>query len=410
MIFWVLASALVILALAFVLLPWWWFQRHNVAEGPSEDKLNVDLLREAMAELEAQRERGALGEPAYLERREELDARLLEEVNTPAPRREDSGHGWLVPTLALVLPLAALVMYQQLGAGQAWQLSERYHAMAPQLADGSADAAQLMAFAGDLAQHTQGDANPDWLFLQAQLAMQMGLYQVAADNYQRVAALQPGSADLLARRAQALYLARGRVLDGEVQAAIDAVLAINPHQPTVLGMQGMHAYESGNFALAIESWQTALRGMPPMAPDRAILQQGIEQARSAMGISESDPSREAAATGFDAGLRVRVSLAENVAASADSTVYILASAPGGGMPFAVVRLPLSALPTEVTLDDSTAMAPGNSLGRQQAVRVTARVSLSGNAIAQKGDWQGQSEVLQAARAPELVNIIIDQAL
>jgi hypothetical protein len=56
------------------------------------------------------------------------------------------------------------------------------------------------------------------------------------------------------------------------------------------------------------------------------------------------------------------------------------------------------------------MAPGNSLSKQQKVKVTARVSLSGNAIAQAGDWQGRSQVLTPDTLPELVDIRIDQEI
>ena len=59
------------------------------------------------------------------------------------------------------------------------------------------------------------------------------------------------------------------------------------------------------------------------------------------------------------------------------------------MPLAVQRLVVSQLPTTVVLDNSMAMAAGASIGDVDEVTITARVSLSGQPMAQAGDWQGQ---------------------
>jgi cytochrome c-type biogenesis protein CcmH len=207
-----------------------------------------------------------------------------------------------------------------------------------------------------------------------------------------------------------MYLAAGRKLDTATRALIEQVLALNPRQSTVLGIRGMDAFEKADYALAIESWQQALAGLPAQAPSRAILEQGIRQARAAAPGADNDSAAMTAATGFSEGIKVRVELGKAAAASPGATVYVIASAPQGGMPFAVVRLPVEGLPAEVILDDSSAMAPGSSLSRQQQVRITARVSHSGNAIAEAGDWQGRSSLLTPDTVPEVVAIRIDQQI
>jgi cytochrome c-type biogenesis protein CcmH len=417
--FWLIATGLTLLAIAFIALPTLWLRQGTGEKGPQAEAVNVALLKGQLDDLAQDLQGGRISKADFTERRQELELRLVADASPQAPMQPDTvsagKYGLTVALVVLALPLATWVLYQQLGSGQAWQLSQRYQAINEQFAAGQGDNEAVMAFAGDLAEYTGQGGSQDWLFLQAQLHMQMGNYQAAADAYGVVARQQPDSAELLARQAQALYLAAGRRLTPEVNALVVRVLAINPHQTTVLGIRGMDAFENADYALAIVSWQQALAGMPPESPSVAVLEQGIRQAQAAMGVTPDTDSADSAApatavVGFSQGIKVRVELDQTAEVAPGSIVYVIASAPGGGMPIAVVPHAVERLPAELTLDDSTAMTPANSLSRQSQVKVTARVSRSGNAIAQAGDWQGRSEVLTPANLPPLVAIRIDQKI
>ena len=79
--------------------------------------------------------------------------------------------------------------------------------------------------------------------------------------------------------------------------------------------------------------------------------------------------------------------AAQAAASGDNTVFIYARASQGPpMPLAVSRVSVSDLPTTVTLDDSMAMIPDMRLSAFPSVTIGARISPSGNPLAQSGDW------------------------
>jgi cytochrome c-type biogenesis protein CcmH len=57
---------------------------------------------------------------------------------------------------------------------------------------------------------------------------------------------------------------------------------------------------------------------------------------------------------------------------------------------AILRKQVKDLPIQFSLDDSMAMAPANKLSGAAKVVVGARVSKSGNAMPQPGDFSGQT--------------------
>jgi cytochrome c-type biogenesis protein CcmH len=90
-------------------------------------------------------------------------------------------------------------------------------------------------------------------------------------------------------------------------------------------------------------------------------------------------------------------------------VFIFARAVDGPrVPLAVLRIPAKELPKEFTLDDSMAMAPGARLSGAAAVIVEARISKSGNALPQSGDFSGRSAPVKPGAVG--VKVTIDQVV
>jgi len=76
----------------------------------------------------------------------------------------------------------------------------------------------------------------------------------------------------------------------------------------------------------------------------------------------------------------------------DDTVFIFArAAQGSRMPLAILRKQVKDLPYVFRLDDSMAMSPANALSGAEKIVVGARVSKSGNAVPQAGDYAGLSK-------------------
>ena len=81
------------------------------------------------------------------------------------------------------------------------------------------------------------------------------------------------------------------------------------------------------------------------------------------------------------------------------TLFVFAKAANGPpMPLAIARLSAAQLPTSVTLTDAMSMMPNLTLSKFPQVILGARISKSGNAIAQSGDFQTLSAAVSNSGA------------
>jgi len=92
------------------------------------------------------------------------------------------------------------------------------------------------------------------------------------------------------------------------------------------------------------------------------------------------------------------------------TLFIVAkSIDSPGPPVAIIRTTTGRWPVTFTLDDSNAMLPGRSLSTTQHVSVEARVSQSGMATPQAGDFASAVATIDA-HGSKSVRIVIDHVI
>jgi cytochrome c-type biogenesis protein CcmH len=111
-----------------------------------------------------------------------------------------------------------------------------------------------------------------------------------------------------------------------------------------------------------------------------------------------------------AGIKVKVTLTESLQTKAnpEDSIFIYAKAmQGPPVPLAVVRKKVKDLPITVTLNDAMAMMPTMKLSKFDKVKIGARISKSGNAIAQSGDLFNEVSNISNSRS-ELLSIQINQ--
>lgn len=258
-------------------------------------------------------------------------------------------------------------------------------------------------------------ANPDnaegW-YLLATTYVNQGRFDEGVEAFRRVAQILPEDAPQFAgvqgQIAQALYFQAGGSMTPEVQAQIDRTLELDPDDMAALGLLGINAYETGDYRAAIEYWSHAMESARGEAVQS--LRAGIEQAQQQLAAAgEEVPELKAPAK---TSISVSVTLSDELRAqvSPDQAVFIYARPVGGRMPLAAVRRQVSDLPLDVVLDDSMAMMPGAELSSVDAVEVGARISASGQAIAQPGDLVGSQSPVATGGDSERVTLVIDQVV
>lgn len=264
---------------------------------------------------------------------------------------------------------------------------------------------QIAAMLGRLEERLK--AQPDdvegWSMLGRSYSV-LGRYPDAVQAFKRVVALAadnpPLRAQGLADLADASAMAAGRKLAGEPEKLIEQALQADPKNLKALALAGTIAFDNADFARAARLWQDAVAVAEPGSELARNLQGGIAEAQARLGqapgaapAAQAAPAA-AAAAGTVAG---RVTLAAALAgrAAPEDTVFVFAraagSSPGPRAPLAILRKQVKDLPLAFTLDDSLAMNPALRLSSVQQVVVGARISKSGNAIAQPGDLQGLSQ-------------------
>jgi len=271
---------------------------------------------------------------------------------------------------------------------------------------------QIAAMTESLAAKLKTDPNnaEGWAMLARSYAV-LGRFDDAVTAYQRVLTLRQDDAQVYADYADALAVTRGRKLEGEPAKLIEKALSLDPRNFKALSLAGTVAFNQPDFKRAADLWQRALASAP--ADNPGLVQQiraDLDDARQRAGmapLSDAEvplaltPDTQRQGSGADAAagngtaeVAGRVTLAPALVGKLppDATVFVFAkAAQGPKMPLAILRKQVKDLPLSFTLNDTLAMSPQMKLSGFAEVVVGARVSLSGQATPQPGDWQGQSQ-------------------
>ena len=270
---WLGALALMVLSLAVLLPPL--FRTVAEADGQAASGQDAERLRALyqaqLAELAQQQRNGFLSAEAHAQAVEELQRRLLQELDRPAPQAA-AASPWLRRISALVLavglPGAAFVLYGKVGDPQA---VARLAQVEASVAHGADMTQQIQGMVDGLAQRLR--QSPEDLAGWAMLARSyetLERYADAADAYRRAIALaqsggQPANlqAQLWANLADALGSVQKGDLTGEAGDAIAQALQHDPQQPKALALAGTAALRRGDVAEARQHWQRLLAQLEP---------------------------------------------------------------------------------------------------------------------------------------------------
>ncbi|MGB1808591.1 MAG: c-type cytochrome biogenesis protein CcmI [Porticoccaceae bacterium] len=360
------------------------------AIGDSQ-QANVEIFRDQEAQLARQLEAGEINESQHQQLLTEAQQLLLH--NTAAEpadgqKSQASTGFWLLPLLLVLLIAGTLVSYNQLGATADEKILELMEQGADLTEDSAAEISWRQSLNAVILQRVK--QRPDniyyWAML-AQGALVEGDVLAASQYFAAAIEVTPEDGFLLAQYAESLYLVAGNRFTEPVIGAMDRAFAVDSNNPTILGLKGIQSFENAQLQLAITYWQGAIQGLDSNSPTARALQQGIDRANSLLG---KPAGAESGTT-----ITVQLSLAPGISFAPTQMVFVAAvRTSGSAMPLAAQKLTAADLPVTVTLSDSQALMAGQSLSSVDQIKLIARLSTTGSATPQSGDWEIQSEVIE----------------
>jgi cytochrome c-type biogenesis protein CcmH len=416
--FWIATVVSILIALAFVLPP---LLRARTAAGKAARRdVNIAVYRDQMKEIEADRTSSLISEAQFQTAKLELEARLADDAlsvdDTPEPRHGSSRK--LGYSLAAVLPAAAFGLYFWLGNPTSLiAIADAQSASAQPATAAAPGEHDFMELVRKVEEKTQ--ANPDdgeaWTML-AKTYAAMERWPEALQAYDKAIKLLPQEASVLSGYAEALAITNNRVLTGRPMALVRQALEIDPDDRKGLELAAIQAYQEQDFLQAANYFKRLHQSLPPESPyaqDILAAQQEAERLAQT-GMAGGNPAKlppadaDTAAVAAGAVIKGRIDVAPALKSRlADTDVLFLFARPGqSGPPVAAIRASASQLPLEFELDDSKAMNPGNTLSQHKQVMLVARVSKSGNPMAQPGDLEGIVANVKVGASG--VKIMIDQ--
>lgn len=402
--FLVAAAVLALVALAWLLRPL--LRRVSAVSSASRQALNSAIYRDQLAELERDRADGSLAESDFEQARVELQRRLLEDAavaDAPSVAPRSAKHTAL--TVALVLPLAAALMYTWLGNPAAMRSVEAQH----QVTAGQMD--EMVAKLDARLQKNPNDPQ-GWAML-GRTYKALGRFDEAEKAFMRAGDLMNSDAVLLAEYADLLAVRANGNLEGRPLQLVKQALKIDPDNFMALALAGTAAYNRKDFPEASRYWNQLLTLLPPESEDAKSLSATLAEIGGKPATQAAGQPAAKTATGkpgpSNMAISGNVTLAPALAAKVqpgDSLFIYARPVTGPRMPLALLRKQAGDLPLNFTLDDSMAISPDMKLSGASEVKLEARVTKSGQAIRQPGDLIGESGPVKIGAKG--IKLIIDQ--
>ena len=429
-IFFICAALLVLLSMAWLL--------HGVFKPDSsttdQEAVNITLARERRTTLDTALAEGAIDQSTYDYEREQLEYDLAADLQLEANTRPRKG-GQLTAAIlvGIFLPISAGALYLHLGNPGA--ITQDRSTQATQNAGADGQSAPALA---DLLPQMQErlEQQPDdvdgWRLL-GRSYLSVGEFAGASNAFERALALDDTHVPTMAQLAESKAMLQGGTLAGEPLQQVERAIELDPDNEHALWLLAIARQQAGDHEAAIEGFDrlTLMAQGDPEATAtvermraRSVAALGGDVG-SGTGDNARDDSSEIAngngnvnmnsaetsattasesTVASTASIDVTVAVSEEALTSSDDsqTVFIYAVATNGPpMPLAVSRLSVADLPATVTLDNSMAMIPNMTLAAFDSVTVGARISASGNAIAQTGDWFTETADVDPQSSPSL---------
>lgn len=357
--------------------------------------INIQTFYDRLSELEADKACGTIDVGTYEAQVVDLKRQLL------AAQQE----GQSVPPASLKsrlivllwVPILALMAYLLIGnrtpVFELWHAKDTLGQVADDLLTAKIDAppdwatkdSAALISAMQVNVHDHANDPKRWLRL-SELFLSLKADKEALEALARAYRLAPNNEQIAATYTQIAFFANQGTLDDTVKSVLHNLLLQNPKHEGAMMILAMGETRGGNFEAA-KAWVDRLRsGIAAKSGDHSAALQSLDKMATTI-----EQQSKAAQEGIALTVNLSDDLKEKI--GSDDVLFVSIASPDGGPPYAVQRLSASSVARQaltVTLSDANAMLPKRTLSsaKKQGVALVAnaRISKSGNAITQSGDW------------------------
>lgn len=421
MTFWIISILMVIAGLVMV-LPRLLTGKTTTAKDNREQ--NISIAKERLAELENELKEGTLSRELYQQTLAELEKSLLVDIedadNVAAKTRTTSGRLAAI-ALVIAVPGLAFLFYNMYGAPQ--HLAVKGPGQHPANISTPATASSTESpketpsmeemVSGLQKKIAENPADPNAWYLLGRLYAASGDFAASVAAYEKLVEVSDRQPTALVVLADSLAMTQEGSLVGRPVELINEALQKEPTHTTALWMAGQAAADNKQYLEAIDYWQQAANGLTDNEEMLGELTRMIDEAavlarEAGMQVPELVLPEAAPAVTINIDVSLAPSLQEQI--QENDVLFIFArAATGSPMPLAAVKRQAGDLPLNIILDDSSLLRPDTSLSQYTELSITARISRSGQPVAQSGDLQSEAQLVKVEGSSGL-QLIIDQVL
>ena len=395
-----------------------WLRAARIKSNPVDNQLldiNVAVFRERLAELKSDKDSGTIDDTHYQNQKLELERQLLDAQREVTPMVAPGIKSRLI--VMVWVPVLAAMAYLLIGnrtpVFELWTSEDKVGQVADDLLTGKIDQPPAWAIedgkqlisAMQTNVYRHADDPDRWMRL-SELFLSLEATPSAIEALSRAYRLSPENEEIATSYAQISFFANEGRLDANIRRVLQDVLVDNPQHEGAQMLMAMGEARSSNFDEA-QGWISRLRNSIAAKPgDHSRALASLDELSANINAQKAQ-----AAQGVDVTVVVNSSLLPLV--KGDDVLFVAIRDVNGGPPFAAKRLPISVIKqgeANISLSDLDAMMPERTLAsaREQKTQlaVIARISHSGNAVAESGDLSGNPVVISTDQ--NQVNVEINQ--
>ena len=261
-------------------------QKSEDNKGDDLRAANVLIYKDQFNEMESDLKNGLIGEEQYQQDKEELERRLLDDVNAPSSDLSSSPAATrkFAYGVGMAIPIGVIAFYLVVGNPKALAPSLPQMAAPATQPVGPMSNQQIAANVEKLAKRLEQNPNDaeGWLML-GRSYVSMERFADAAAAYEHLTKLNGNDAGVWADYAEASAMANGQRLAGKPTDAIDRALQIDPKHQKALDLAGSAAYQAGDYKKAIDYWQKLLTQFPAGSDELRTISAQIAKAKQLAG-------------------------------------------------------------------------------------------------------------------------------